>query len=285
MDAVHFCASHKDRVPCPYEIYCNKDDGTPYDGIRPGGEQWAAISNGANQWVQVGEMFTCQRYTDLHDHKKPEWGITGVSSEHEHGAGGITQNIMCCVDVYRIGSLDPFTQWGKTKEMDNVEEDSTKETSDSASVNVVDEDREENPNKGNVAVASEDSDAQKQEKAVIAAFQPIWFSTTHGWSGKSYEDAILFCESYNHMVLCPYAAYCPNGHAHSPLPGSMISKVDGEQWAPANGPMNTWVQVGTVDGDESTKCTLHQDMLGERPAWGIDGTRSEVKHHILCCLM
>mmetsp|Transcript_32610 Transcript_32610/g.68553 ORF Transcript_32610/g.68553 Transcript_32610/m.68553 type:complete len:774 (+) Transcript_32610:210-2531(+) len=295
-NAVDFCATHENRVPCPYEIYCNeaKEDGpgAPYRGNRPNGEQWSPISNGANQWVQVGGMFTCQRYTDLHDDKKPDWGITGISTEHEHGAGGITQNVMCCVDVYQIGSLDPFTEWGKQglgDEDNHVEADDTKETTDSAVVNIAEDsnaESEKNPNEGNVAIMSEDNvSSQKREKAVIAAFQPIWFSSAHGWSGTSYEDAILFCESYNNMVLCPYAGYCPNGRGNPALPGSMVTELDGEEWVPANGPMNTWVQIGTIDAEENTRCTLHHDILGERPQWGIDGTRTDVKHHIMCCLM
>ena len=70
-----------------------------------------------------------------------------------------------------------------------------------------------------------------------------------------------------------------------PLPGSMVTKLDGEEWVPANGPMNTWIQIGTIGGDESTQCTLHHETFGERPQFGVDGTRTDVKHHIMCCLM
>merc|ERR1712194_524962 len=136
-----------------------------------------------------------------------------------------------------------------------------------------------------MGVTSQNTEVQQREQAVIAAFQPIWFSTAHGWSGGSYQDGILFCESYNHMELCPYAAYCPNGHAQPALSGSIVLAQEGEEWVPANGPMNSWVQIGTIDGNESTRCALHHDLLGERPQWGIDGMRTELKHHILCCLM
>jgi hypothetical protein len=236
-------------------------------------------------------MFTCKRYTDLHDQEKPDWGITGISTDHDHGAGGITQNLMCCRDEYNIGSLDPKAEWGKHERLHHVDADVATKTSNSTVVKMEDGIGEEDPtNKGNAAVVSsgvtwQDVDEQTREKAVIEAFQPIWFSSAHGWSGASYEDAVLFCESYNHMVLCPYAAYCPNGRASAPLPGSMITEPYEEEWAPANGPMNTWVQVGAIGGDENTRCTLHQDVLGDRPKWGMDGTRTEVKHHIMCCLM
>ena len=186
--------------------------------------------------VQVGGAFTCLRYTDLHDRKKPDWGITGLSLEHEHGAGGITRNILCCLDAHHIGNLNPFTEWGTH----DVKEDSTLETTSNAILDLQDTAAERKP-EGNFAGTSPDAgmDEQKREKAVIAAFQPIWLGKSHGWSGSSYEDGILFCESYNHMVLCPYAAYCPNGDGKPALPGSMVLDIDGEQWVPANGPMNT----------------------------------------------
>jgi len=284
-DAVNFCSSHDERVPCPYEIYCNRGPNQePYDGIRPNGEQWAAVSNGPNQWVQVGDMFTCQRYTDLHDKKKPEWGITGVSFEHEHGAGGITQNILCCNNANHLG---PVTEWGKQDAIENAEEDSTFDTTNTTTMQLVDAQNEKDVSAsgGNVAVVSNDVNKQKREKAVIAAFQPIWFSSAHGWSGGSYEDGVEFCESYNHMVLCPFAAYCPNGPGQPPLPGSMVVDLDGEEWVPANGPMNTWVQVGKIDGDADTTCTLYHELYGQRPGWGIDGSMQDLKHHIMCCLM
>ncbi|KAL7491066.1 hypothetical protein ACHAWT_001541 [Skeletonema menzelii] len=285
-DAQEFCIT-RDRVICAYEMYCNDGpNGIPYGGMRPNGEQWAPVSNGENQYVQVGEHFACKRYTDLHDKKKPEWGLTGLAPDYEHGAGGITQNILCCKDVSHLISK-PVTEWGAQDALENAEEDKTQEITNSAIVNVEETEMENNrgPNDGDKAKVSDNDLMQEREKAVIAAFRPIWFASEHGWSSGSYEDAVNFCESYNHMVLCPYAAYCPNGPGTPPIPGSMILQSDGEEWAPSNGPMNTWVQVGTIDGMEDTMCTLHHELLGERPKWGTDKTRPDVKHHIMCCLM
>ena len=285
-DAQQFCST-RNRVLCSYEIYCNDGpNGIPYGGIRPRGEQWAPVSNGQNQYVQVGDQFTCKRYTDLHDKKKPEWGLTGLAPEHEHGAGGITRNILCCRDVSNLISK-PVTEWGGQDAAENREEDTTQETTASTIVQVEETNTESNrgPDDGDNAKVSDNYLTQEREKAVIAAFRPIWFASEHGWSSGSYEDAINFCESYNHMVLCPYAAYCPNGPGQPPIPGSMILPADGEQWVPANGPFNTWIQVGTIDGMEDTKCTVHHELLGERPKWGTDQSRQDVKHHIMCCLM
>jgi len=285
-DAQQFCTT-RNRVLCAYEMYCiDGPNGLPYGGIRPNGEQWAPVSNGENQYVQVGDQFTCKRYTDLHDKKKPEWGLTGLAPEHDHGAGGITQNILCCQDVSNLIS-NPVTEWGGQDAIENEEEDRTQETTNSVMVNVEESDIESNrsPNDGDKAKVSDNDLTQEREKAVIAAFRPIWFASEHGWSSGSYEDAVNFCESYNHMVLCPYAAYCPNGPGTPPIPGSMILQSDGEEWVPANGPMNTWIQVGTIDGMDDTKCTLHHELLGERPKWGTDTSRPDVKHHLMCCLM
>lgn len=260
----------------------------------------------------MGGVFNCLRYTDLHDRKKPDWGITGISLEHEHGAGGITQNLLCCLDVHHIGKLNPLTEWGTNELEGHVDGDTTLEATSNAILDLQDAAAERKP-EGNFAGKNLDTgmDEQKREKTVIAAFQPIWLSKSHGWSGSSYEDGILFCESYNHMVLCPYAAYCPNGDGKPALPGSMVLDIDGEQWVPANGPMNTvrtihitlgtqervfltlhilshackWVQIGRIDGDERTRCTLHHDLYGERPEWGVDDSRTELKQHIMCCKM
>ena len=151
----------------------------------------------------MGDLFTCQRYTDLHEQQKPEWGIASVSSENDQDAGDITQNILCCKDLYKIGGLDPFTEWGNQDKQENVEEDDTKAMKEMLLGNAVDAESETNIDEGNAAVASQNIEMQQREQAVIAAFQPIWFENVHGWSGGSYEDADSFCERYNHMVLCP----------------------------------------------------------------------------------
>ena len=141
------------------------------------------------------------------------------------------------------------------------------------------------PSDGNVAVVSDNLKIQQREKAVISAFQPVWFASSHGWDGTTYDAAVDFCESYDHMVLCPFSAYCPNGPGTPPLSGSMVLEIDGEEWAPVNGPPNSWVQLGTISGEPNSRCALYHDLLGNRPQWGLDGSKPELKHHVMCCLM
>ena len=70
-------------------------------------------------------------------------------------------------------------------------------------------------------------------------------------------------------------------------------KVEGEQYAPILGGDNHWVMVGNTnntddggmgDKDSSTKkCMTHRQLEGKNPEWGLNGDRSEVKQHIMCC--
>ena len=43
--------------------------------------------------------------------------------------------------------------------------------------------------------------------------------------------------------------------------------LDEEEWIPANGSMNTWLQLGIMDGDESMRCTSHHDLLERHLNW------------------
>jgi len=310
-DAVNFCKSKEKRVPCSYEFYCNEGPGLPpYEGVKPNGEQWAAMSNGPNQWVQVGTMdnnpsLTCMTHKQLKG-RLPDWGVTGISTEHAHGAGGITQNLMCCYDANHLPA-----DWWYFDDEDDAKEAGGEESSDaidtgvtetapsqdSSALGMPDNNMNNNAlaevndavmdaaNDGNVAVVSNDIQIQQREKAIISAFQPVWFASSHGWDGTTYDAASDFCESYDHMVLCPYSAYCPNGPGSPPLSGSMVLELDGEEWAPVNGPPNSWVQLGSISGSPNSRCGLYHDLLGNRPQWGLDGSMPQIKHHVMCCLM
>jgi len=126
-------------------------------------------------------------------------------------------------------------------------------------------------------------------------FKPLWLSSKEGWNGGSYADAVAFCNSVRGKQLCPYSVICPNGPGHAVMGGrnALEFKVEGEQYAPILGGDNHWVMVGntnntvddgTEDKDSSTsKCMTHRQLEGKNPAWGLNGDRSEVKKHIMCC--
>jgi hypothetical protein len=82
---------------------------------------------------------------------------------------------------------------------------------------------------------------------------------------------------------------------------SLEFKVDGEQYAPVSGGKNHWVMVGdyagthvnddgTVDEEDggivtatTTRCMTYRQLEGKNPDWGLNGDRSDVKRHIMCC--
>jgi hypothetical protein len=47
---------------------------------------------------------------------------------------------------------------------------------------------------------------------------------------------------------------------------------------------NQWILIGTLDGSGAARCMEYAMMNGGRgPPWGMDGSRSELKKHVLCC--
>jgi hypothetical protein len=51
-------------MPCPYEVYCPGGFGKLFDGIQDQGESWSAVSDGENDWVQVGAGGECNLYSE-----------------------------------------------------------------------------------------------------------------------------------------------------------------------------------------------------------------------------
>ena len=133
---------------------------------------------------------------------------------------------------------------------------------------------------------SSNSTSKPVEDSIVSssANDPVWYNSNDGWNGGSHESAIIFCLSKK-KALCPVETYCPHGKNSPPLTGQ--GKVgldeDFEQWAPAIDKENFWIMVGWYEMDETTQCMDQDEILGKYPSWGLDGSNSEHKHHILCC--
>ena len=57
-----------------------------------------------------------------------------------------------------------------------------------------------------------------------------------------------------------------------------------EQWAPLNSNVdNDWVLVGMLNKDPSSTCRTYMQLHHKEPTWGVDGSSTELKKHILCC--
>ncbi|KAL7529104.1 hypothetical protein ACHAXR_002796, partial [Thalassiosira sp. AJA248-18] len=84
-----------------------------------------------------------------------------------------------------------------------------------------------------------------KKQDTLKLLDPIWLDESHGWNGGSHNDAMEFCESLDHRMLCPYSAYCPYGRGQPVMGGHTqdFNSFD-EQWAPVFGKENNWVMVG-----------------------------------------
>ena len=90
----------------------------------------------------------------------------------------------------------------------------------------------------------------------------------------------------------PIEAYCPNGPGDEKVLFLQKDAFEGEQYSPVSsynnddtGVGNDWVMVGTKDGDPKSTCSQYEDLNdGKSPLWAADGSRTELKEHVLCCL-
>ena len=246
LEAFAFCSKQNSRMPCPYTAYCPSGAGTaPLGGVKEDeGGAWAPIMNSANSWVQLGKENTCELYSDI-EGQPPAWGLSGEGSE------AFTRNIACCLDLEEGGEEAATT-----------------------------------PDESIYVTPEEFTEA---EQLILDGLHPLWFGRDHGYLGTTHDEAVEFCGNIAHMDLCPIEAYCPNGEAKGGGPPPLFLQLDafeGEQWAPfyAAGQSNLYVLVGTMYGNPTTTCNSYSTLKGSPPQWGLDGTHTELKEHVLCCV-
>ena len=63
----------------------------------------------------------------------------------------------------------------------------------------------------------------------------------------------------------------------------MDSFDDVPQWAPISNNFNGWIMVGGNSEEALPMCSTFLELYGRDPDWGLDGSRPELKRHILCC--
>jgi len=121
----------------------------------------------------------------------------------------------------------------------------------------------------------------ENEQNVLEGMQPVWFGRRHGYHGTNLSEASDFCEAVGDMVLCPRSAYCPDEENKQLF--LQKDPFEGEQWAPATSEIGTkneyWVSVGT----NQDTCVTHEELQLSIPEWALDGSRQDLKGHILCC--
>jgi hypothetical protein len=251
-------------------------DGEAVGDINQPGDR-APISDFVDGWVQVGSTNPCVEYTI-------SGGLEAVDVTATSPVGGEVDNVH--------GSTNTFTE---VEEDFDVAVGLVKETfvpivKPGPEYYIENDDHEEESSSSKVELTVDSTYLQLHEQ-----FKPLWLSSKEGWNGGSYADAVAFCNSVRGKQLCPYSVICPNGPGHAVMGGrhALEFKVEGEQYAPILGGDNHWVMVGNInstdDGgteekDSSTsKCMTHRQLEGKNPEWGLNGDKSEVKKHIMCC--
>ena len=281
-DAKKFCESYESFTNgtlhlCPLSAFCpdgptnTKPLYLQMDAFQ--GVQWSPIGDSFNSWVMVGKAddedpMTCLTYMQMFNHS-PEWGLDGSRPE-------LKEHILCCQDDTSTNAVNGGGEDALTYVDDNAIDgsSSTETTSDSTS---------------DAGITDEESASTVSltafEAQIHDELHPMWFNSDFGWLGTTYDDAKAYCESITDgtLHLCKMSAYCPNGYIDTKPLYLHLDAFEGSQWAPIGDSFNSWVMVGKLDQDDPMTCVTHLQMFGNNPSWGLDGSRSELKEHILCC--
>jgi len=116
-------------------------------------------------------------------------------------------------------------------------------------------------------------------------YQPRSFDRSQGWVGKTYPEAVEFCDAIEEgpeesYELCSYDAVCPLGPDSEPLMGALGEDVTADAWLPVIDTMNEWIQVGQADS-----CIAYSHEHLNKPDWGMSGKGSEeFTRNVMCCL-
>jgi len=261
------------------------------------GLAWAPIRDTWNEWVQVGNGGQqCVTYVGMYK-KRPDWGTPGSQDSEE-----ITQHIMCCLeqplgdDNFDTPKL-PTPPDVEAEHGENVDDPipppplTGGTLSDVTDDDIIDKphvDMDEDNTTG-PAFTNEKTVLTKFDVQVRDEYNPFWFDENDGWDGSTYEASRRFCESIPNgpdstFHLCPIKALCPNGfEAEKPLAYQMEAFGGGVQWSPISNNNNGWVMVGEMSETQPSTCRTFLELYHHDPEWGIDGTQTELKKHILCC--
>ncbi|KAK1737323.1 hypothetical protein QTG54_012190 [Skeletonema marinoi] len=271
-ESTEFCNKIDGYIPCPHYVYCPADGKKVLGGRKEEGESWAAVVDGFNEWVQVGAGGECNLYS-ANEGETPGWGLTGDNNEE------ITRHIMCCKHQ------QDGEESNVESDTETVVEESVAETADIDDEGTNAEEPESSTMTQN---ENESSSMSMLEIATQDTFHPEWFGSSLGWFGGTYGEGKAFCESLpqannGHWYLCPSSAYCPNGPRDKEPLYLQKDAFEGIQWAPISDKQNGWMMVGKMSQQLPHTCEEYFQINHHDPLWGLDGSSTDMKQHILCC--
>ena len=256
-EGIRFCKSRASEATlCGYEAYCPGGLGKLYEGADvdikdEAVEHWSPYStiDGLAMSVSVGAGSCRKREVSANEHDAP------------------ASYVLCCRDM-NMKSKKPDSHAYPTSPLPYPTAESILIFGDN--------------NRSNYDSIT----LTEHEQAVMNHMKPQWYT----WGGGTHAEADEFCKRIPGRELCLPEAYCPN---NSPGEGDweakpLFLKMDpfiGEQWAPLRLNANSWLQIGTVDGNPASTCETYELLNGgKQPLFGLDGSRPELKKYVLCCL-
>ncbi len=194
-EAVSWCKSYLNYIPCPYEVYCPEEKTLLSGVMEKDGESWAPVINAKNEWVQVGSVGKpCALYSMLYG-SHPAWGKNGARDE-------VTRNIMCCRSQPLLGG----NLWNDTRKGDGEYVVRPKvppkmyEGDDGEQQNQQQHQQTESAS----AEESPGFDLDVLFFSVSKKYNPVWFDRSSGWKGQTYQEALDFCANFKSYIPCPY---------------------------------------------------------------------------------
>lgn len=113
---------------------------------------------------------------------------------------------------------------------------------------------------------------------IFDTYNPREFDRDNGWKGRTYKEAVAFCEKIDEYELCPSMAICPLGSDSAPITGFKAAGDDVGAYAPISDSDNDWVNLS-----EFNSCIKYSSENPSPPEWGVLGVAEAITRNVICC--
>lgn len=113
---------------------------------------------------------------------------------------------------------------------------------------------------------------------IFDTYNPREFDRDNGWKGRTYKEAVGFCQNLDGYELCPSIAICPLGSDSAPITGFKAAGDDVGAYAPISDSDNDWVNLS-----EFNSCIKYSAENPSPPEWGVLGVAEAITRNVVCC--